>query len=418
MTSSDTIHCPYCNASLPSSPEAAAPPRITCPSCGDSFSNKQATAHQTHAATPTTLPQPTEAPLTNAGIARILLILMGIMAICGLTFALYTVGFRRSNDITGVQPPGGLHAYTGEPTAPAKLPALGLLPAGSDIVAGIHVRDLLHTAEGKAGWDALKSGKTNDPLAKLEQWTGLKPEDIDHVVAGVYFKDLGPETYLIVRTLKPYSQKKISEVAKHTKPASFDNRPVYISQANFFANRLFWCKDDTTLVIYFRLLGIASVEEDLKAIPKQPKTGATALPPSLRDCVENRLDPGTVLWTVGETPKLNAAADLLSNITLRGEYKELLQQPLQESAEFRQKVQVFSVGLRPQNGIMVTGNFQGKDLEAARFLTQKFTDSIPGAKVIGPDEDADEENPGQRWVTVQIQVPTPWMAVGKKSDEK
>src|SRR4051812_34730328 len=98
--------CPYCNAPLP--PLAALPrtARTACPRCGELVPSERFAVAGTGIAAghpaPTTATAPTVAAPTLAErkrtTARVLLALMGGLAIMTLIFALLTQDLRRRND--------------------------------------------------------------------------------------------------------------------------------------------------------------------------------------------------------------------------------------------------------------------------------------------------------------------------------
>ena len=86
-----------------------------------------------------------------------------------------------------------------EATAPDRLAALGYLAPDTSVVAGVHVAELLADDAGKRLLnDPIKVGSTEFRLGGLAGWTGLRPEDVDHVVVGVKADDALPPRLNVV----------------------------------------------------------------------------------------------------------------------------------------------------------------------------------------------------------------------------
>ncbi len=422
MDTTHPMHCPYCNATLDLSAEEMSLPRIQCSSCGDSFSNRLAvapsqaiaTGHLSNAQSNNgfELRQPQPVKWSNVGVARSVLTIMGFMAAIALVFAIITQPFRRENDKKkAIQPPPEVPTLSAEQTPPARLAGLGLFPENSDMVAGIHIRDFLRSSEGKKTFENLKENLLKEPLEKIKQTTGLRVQDLDHVVLATRFNKKGQEMFVVVRTVKSYSPEKIGQALNHSKPDSFRNRPVYRSKGNPLVNGLFWCKDARTLVISLRLGAVRL--EDLETFPKKAKSGTTALSSPLRRALEKRMDPSNVLWVVGETEPLKEILKYLPK-SPQGENRKQVEKTLQKVEEAQQKVKIFSMGVRLQKGITFSGNFQAKDWQAAQFLSQYFKDNLFGAKVFGLAEEADPDNPEDWWIAVQYRFPNPWAKDAEK----
>src|SRR5271165_825749 len=208
----DPISCPYCNSLVP----PASGPRLTCPRCGESFSHRDQVstngppttefsatrpAAQAPFAGSTPGSQILSSPVSNRTIARIVLGVMALMAAAGLTFALLTVQARRSHDFRGQTQP----APAVRRVLPARLAALGYLPADTKIIAAIHVAEAQLTPSGKMFIDRAALGGTGVSLADIERDVGISRDNIDHVVLGVRLLDKQlPHPILIVQTRQPY----------------------------------------------------------------------------------------------------------------------------------------------------------------------------------------------------------------------
>jgi hypothetical protein len=292
--------CPYCNAILIDVRTDGR--RITCPTCGESFTplgeegGELAVKAPENVAAPVrpaaTLPIPQQ-PRTRL-IAGGVLGVMAVMAAAGLILALMTRDRRRANDRgivrdrsratpflvgqSGDMPPP-------QPRSPASLEALRYLPTRTNLILGVHVAELGADPSGKQLLNQpMQLGPARIGLNELARWTGVPVENVDHLVLGL---DTGsgtiPRINLVVRTRRPYDRRanhdkldaeKVSDV-----PAA---EPRTFYQTRFEAIRLpaaLWCADDRTLVFGLTVI-------DLDDVPPSPQPSLDHLPVSLTEVLE------------------------------------------------------------------------------------------------------------------------------------
>ncbi len=387
------LTCPYCNARVP----PAVGTRQTCPRCGESFAPLPQTGVQVPPGLATApAPPPCSLPIlagkpirANRIVGGIVLGGMLLMALTGLTYALLTQHVRREHDKAlprrshrPALPPLADEGKV-EAVAPARLEALGYLPADTGIVAGIQMRELLASPAGKELRDRpIRLGKTELRLGALKQWLGLAVEDVDHAVLGVLVRDtdvadLTPPTHLVVRTSKPYDGERLRKAIEARQPREErapggGKRTLYTAKVSGLPVTL-WLADDRTIV-----LGLFS---NLEEVPARAHEGIDHLPSELRSLLRERLPAGTPLWMAGhaEDWKKTWLPTLLAGL------------PGVPVLARLEQVKSFAVGVFPEKPIKVQGAFRCRDESAARKIAegelaplakkqpQRFTYSRDGA---------------------------------------
>jgi hypothetical protein len=182
--------------------------------------------------------------------------------------------------------------------APAELPGLGYLPSDSDLVAGIHVAEAFEDPMAREFLVKLsfRVGKENLSLLSLEQMTGLKLRDIDHVALGLRLKNslLFPRMTLVVRMRRPYDAEAVLKALRASPAPEPDKKELYkITLGGSVLDRvaLLWLADDTTLIF-----GLSA--NDFSRVPTKPRTGVDDLPRDIGVLIK-RLAKGTPAWIVG-----------------------------------------------------------------------------------------------------------------------
>src|SRR5579884_4123827 len=243
--------CPYCNAVVAVPAGTRAGQLVPCPRCGERFPYHGPTPEENGAppgSLPTAAPevQPTAEPeslvdragerLRTWSKRTILLTILGVMALMagsGLALALMTQRYRRANDRL---PAPDETAARVRIAAPPDLAGIGYLPADTDVIAAVHVAEALQEPAGQQFLrrfrpeEAVRGPREQElPLGGfLEQWTGLAPEDLDHVVLGlkVAGNAIPPRAILVAQTRRRYDAGKILTALK-AKRVSETDRPLY-----------------------------------------------------------------------------------------------------------------------------------------------------------------------------------------------
>jgi hypothetical protein len=223
-------------------------------------------------------------------VALVILGIMVAMAALGLTYALYTKELRRQRDHLGAlsaeTPPQNIVQK------PEKLAALGYLPAETDAIAGIHVAGLMAQPSMQPVLQLLRSNRAEFGIARLEQLTGLKLEDLDHVVLGLkQQEDVIPQIILIVRTRRPYDPDVIRAKLKAKRAIELQGKRVYrFTPEQWQLVAALWCADERTLVFGLH-------PNDLIDLPTAPIAGVERFPEQLRKYLTG-LDLGPQAWLV------------------------------------------------------------------------------------------------------------------------
>jgi hypothetical protein len=362
-------------------------------------------------------------PRTNRALAGFVLGNMAGIALVVLPFALGTTGFRRGNDPRKPpeEPPspvGSSHernrrAVSVPSVAPAELAALGYLPDDCKIAVGFHVAelwqqplgaDLLARRKGDAAavqapW-LLELG-----LGRAEEWTGLDPRAIDHVVFGTriigVFNNipLPDKLTFVVRTHQPYDPAAVKAAqqalaaaqGKKVVPIKHLERELY----NFSTTEppgygILWLADPQTIVVVWNFQAL--LERDILALPAKPRSGKEGpAPPALRAALTEHLGKGTLVWwCAADVEQTRLAASLVPGA---GNQKEL--------AGMLDKVRTLTGGLRLQGqDAAVLANLECADVSSARALAdqlrQQTLRGLDKLKVDGPPEEG-----GEPWVLLQ-----------------
>jgi hypothetical protein len=408
--SADPLSCPYCNAYVAVAAGAAAGQRVPCPRCGEAFTLRPSQAPSTAVQSfPAVLPAAAPPDLdlradrAGRGKRRTLAAVLGgmaVMAAGGLTLALLTVGERRAHDTR--LPPQPKKAFSpiiippaeapAPPTPPARLAALGWLPADTTLLVGIDVAELRRT---DAGREALAAALNLGPVAvkadDLERWTGLRPDHIDHAVLGVKADDALPQqTVLVVRTRRPYDADAVRTALGAKPDEDAAGRAIDLFTPRGTRLRLaLWCADDRTLII-----GLSP--EHVRAAPDQPADAAARLPEEVRTLLEQRVDPGAPAWAVGASDGWKTLAPLA------------LAETPKEQAERLTRVRGFAVSLLPGSPPTLRAELLCADAGTAEALEKQALAARPP----GGDWKAVREGD---WLSLQLRGGSGelWKALGK-----
>ncbi len=399
--------CPYCNSSLP---VLAAPPTVekqACPLCGEMVLSArwQVASNLATAVSPGEPPpaKPSTIPATSTrppGIRKTLYIVLGIMvtmAIIGLSYALWTTRLRQSRH-------PWLHTKL-EPIAFRKtldLPGLAYLPPECVFVAGLHIGETVEDA--KVGQPFLAEPRPTGldwALKQINRMTGMKAEELDHVVIG------GPDLARILMVVKARRKISLEKIADARPKQSF----LYRDQAAYeFAlqaggDAIVWQADDLTLVVAMRFLAGPDItgEEFLKQVNPKVRPVEEVVPTELRSMIEQRLPRHNFAWLAADSTKLGFLGTLLaagaerSRLPIAGTKRVVL-------------------GIAPMDGLTIISNLQADDAKAASKIAAtlekaKLPDGITRKVEMTPPDQP------QHWVTLQLRGEVSavrgWLGSGK-----
>lgn len=376
--------CPYCNAVL--TPEQLRPTgaKLLCPRCGEQLPPhlvKLAPAIPSAAATSI----PSALAWTNRQIGLAILGVMAAMAVVGLTMALLTVESRRRNDVRG-----GFKEAPSLLQDAGALTGLGFLPEETNVVAAIQVAELLKDPTGKTLLATPRPPLLDMALAPIAKWAKLKPEDVNHVVAGTELKDKFPQVTLVVETNAPYDAAALAKALLPATPTLQRNKPLFRFDLQPGQGML-WCPRPSTLVFLFRLN--AFKPHDLDAIPITPRVGTQAPPPAIRDLLaKNRVNKQSLAWVAGNLAELDALKEIFA-VALSSEDVRLLT-----------KLRGFGLSLYAQEGLVLDGNIRTADEPALRLVQKRLEawkiPEVKSLKVEGPPPGT--SIPAELWISLQM----------------
>jgi hypothetical protein len=403
-----TLTCPYCNASLAIQAGWSAGQRIVCPRCGDSFPLRfsDSFTDQSPASRPTqtgimTNALATEVPLplrlSNRLIAGIVLGVMLLMAGGGLVFMLMTQEQRRGYD-TNRPPrrPGRQRSVPEEDNvpppvvsvAPDKLAALGYLPSGINFLFAARVPELLASPLGAQVLAApIKPGEAQLNLGILLPRLGFGLEEIDHLVfAARIDQSVPPPFYVVFRTAQPYDEERLRQRLKGAHVPSPGKKTLYsfrIPQQDIQLNA--WFADERTVVL-------SLFADQLERLPSQPVEDLRQLPDELRTVLKQRREPVAPAWIAGHSRDWSKTwAALFLNRMKKEDFRKLA------------SLRTFGVWIVPDDSLVVKGVFACKDEAGARGL-EDYARSLGG-----PDTNFKTALDGP-WLTLQFQAGPDFLA--------
>jgi len=289
---------------------------------------------------------------SNRGTALFVLSNMALMAVIGLTFALITVQDRRKNDRKGVPPPP---PPVPQAVSPAELPALGYLPPDTQLAAGIHVAEARRTFAGSKFLSRFRFGNTTAGVADLERWTGLEPENIDHLVFGLKMDEKGaPRLVLVAQSRRPYDEAKVRKALHANRSSSIGQRTVWsFTPEKLTLDALLWCAGPQTLVI-----GLSKA--DIEAVPITPAAGPERLAAPLQAFLKERMGRGSQAWLAGHVERWEALQPWLA-----------IMLPAEDRATVA-SLRTFGFWLELDQGAVFHGAIRCVDEPAAEALEKKL----------------------------------------------
>jgi hypothetical protein len=274
-------------------------------------------------------------PRNRPGALRMTILLAGLTAVA-VTIGLLRVHIRVSSD------PNAAEDVPARPiariTRPAELSGLGFLPNDTNVIAAIHVAQLMETPAGRE----FLAGRDAKLYQQLRSWAGLDSADIDHVIVGLKVDDnLIPRVVAIFETTHPLV---VSQVREKLKAGRLPD-----PQAVRFAS-------DHTMIL-------ALTRKDLESVPSE---SGGHLAPQLQEALQERTARGAAICAVGSSDHWEKTVAL----TYLAAWPEATRQVLG-------KVQTFAVSLRVDAGVVLNVAFQCTDESAAQALADFFRHEKP-----------------------------------------
>ena len=231
---------------------------------------------------------------------------MASMAALAAIFILSTKSQRRDNDFKK----GYAHAAPTSQT-PGDLSALGFVPARCNFLAGISLADLRQNPDAVKAFLELS---VLAPVADLiQEFTGLKLDQIDQIAGGAEMTDKLPKAYLIVQTRANYDANEI--LKKATAKQSLRGRPVAKFPLPKIGEAVVWCMSDRHIAVLLRIE--PGNLDDLQPIPPQPRRNLEGSSDAVRALVKDRLSRQSLAWAVGDLASAVGLRDLLAFVPRR-----------------------------------------------------------------------------------------------------
>jgi hypothetical protein len=227
--------------------------------------------------------------------------------------------------------------------APASLPALGYLPPDTDLVAGIHVAEILADPVAREFLKQLRLGSADVDLSVIQKWTGLRLEDVDHAVLGLRVKDeLIPRFNLVVRTTWAYDAESLRRSIKvHRMPDPGKKELYRLELEKSVLRPVLWFANDRTIIVGLKA-------EDLVPVPARQREGIDHLLPELSSILKERLGAGTPVWIVGRPENWDPQLGILLHRWKREG----------QPAEYLKQVRTFGLWFQFNDGLALNAAFQ------------------------------------------------------------
>jgi hypothetical protein len=379
------MNCPFCNGVLPALPASPTDDKRPCPRCHEPVPAARWPIDSTLAAIsagPPPAPTPPDFKTANRKTGFIVLGIMATMAIVGLSYALWTTQIRRARDPKKIDRLEPISARR-----PLELPALGYLPKECQLVAGLHLAEMLNDKAGKELLAEPRPALIDWSLRQITRTSGLKLEDIDHVVLATAFDAHFPQLVMIVRTRPKIDLQKIAE-ARPKKSTLHENQPLYEFTLDPLGEAMVWNVEERTLIYVFRL--DAPRTEHLNRLSATPRKLDAMLSAPLQKAMKERLPTHPYMWAAGRLDQLGMAKDWLP--LAFGGKAEL--GPLKQ-------IQTFTLGIEPVEGLTLKGDFQLANAKSAAAF-KAFLDNvqIDGAK--SHKVEASPSDEPEQWVAWQV----------------
>jgi hypothetical protein len=222
-------------------------------------------------------------------MAAAVLGLMLLMAMISLMVGLKTVSFRRSHD---------------------PLDPLAFLPADTNVIALVRVQQALQEVPGRQLLGQLYLGAPGADLGVLEEWTGLRRDDIQTAVLGLHVgSDLIPRLTIVVQTQVPYGEKTLSASLKEAERIERGSRTLYrVPLRRLGLSATLWYASDSILVACL-------TPKDFDSVPETPASGTAQFPAPLQTYIAERIPPSAQAWVIGHAEHWD---DTIAHLALSG----------------------------------------------------------------------------------------------------
>jgi hypothetical protein len=271
---------------------------------------------------------------------------MAIMGLVSLAFSLYTVSFRRGNDYqdTASETPAVTSRGPREP--------LGYLPANTNLMAAVHVAQILRESSGRELLHLPGAHQGESFLDQFEKWIGLHSEDLEVLAAGLKVDDrLLPRLVLVCQTNRPIESGYLQKLEHQAQRLERKHKTLYrlAGQGSSLGYTLFHAAPNVLIA--------ALNPEDLDGVPTTPHPGLDHLPEPIQHLLEHRVTPEAHAWIIGHAENWNR--------TVAG---PLLAKWLGETPEQAAGLQSWGISLRFAEAAHLDAAFHCRDEKSSRTL--------------------------------------------------
>lgn len=267
--------------------------------------------------------------------------------------------------------------------SPADLGALGYLPADTNVIAAIHLTEVMQEEIGRELLSRFPLA--NLGLADVEKWTELKREDLNHVALGLKIDgSRKPRLVLVAQTNRPYQAARIIKALK-AQPLPGGEKQLYqFTLEKPALKAVLWFPTDETLIVCLSA-------QDLEAVPLKPVIGGEQLAEPLRHLFRERMDKVNPAWVIGH---LDNGDNLLKSLPIAG----LLGTLKPEDRKALMGVRSFGIWIQLEAPLTVRATVSCTDEAAAQDLEQ----ALDQWRLKKPEEYVIHRK--EQWVTVQVKI--------------
>jgi hypothetical protein len=300
-------------------------------------------------------------PKNRPGAVRLTIVLAGITAMV-VTIGLLRVHIRVSSDPNAAEEtfvPSIVRSVR-----PAELSGLGYLPEDTNVIAAANIGRLMETPEGREF--LMGNGGQLWNSQRLQEWTGIGLNEIDHVIVGLKVdNNLLPRVLIIIETIRPFSATGVKAALRAGK----------------------WPDPDACLFPSDHALILGLTKKDLERVSIKRSEGINHLPLSVQKALKERIPRGAEAWAAGHADNWLQTPALAFFAGLPKENREVLQ-----------KIQTFAAGIRFEKTATMDAALECVNDSAAKaleqLLHQQKLDELKDAKI----------SEKERWVSFQAKV--------------
>lgn len=366
---SATTSCPYCNAVVPMTAEQlAVPQRVSCPRCGEAVPIARPAELNGFAPAGAVLAPAAPSSVSRRGGNRLVgFAVLGLMLLLALALTIVLINTRGKRRLVML----------------AESPALGYLPADTNVIIKINMEEAERSKEARDALDRLGfgTGGTFD----LERLVGIRRDQIEEAILGLRVdSNLVPRLRFVVRTSDDIDPERLKQ-RLNVKGSKKDGTREYdlIQPPGLPLELALWLPTSRTVIAVYP-------PEELDKVPDDPKQPVERFAAPLVDLLKSRPERDTFFSIVAHSDDWNKTAMPLVLGKLKFDDRKMLL-----------NVRSFGVGLRKDSGATITR------ARPARIVTETpdedpQTIAADVAFTVAPNADATEIiGAFQQWAEAQ-----------------